>query len=339
MTPKSRKARPTSSRGLKSDCFEVRLPASTSNLGAGFDCFGLALQLYLTIRATIIPSSPLSCRVQTRGSRENATLPRTDDNLIYRAMAYAASREDLRLPPVHLFVRNEIPVSRGLGGSAAAIVGGIKLCGLICDRQIPDDAILEYATELEGHPDNIAAALLGGFVVTGTNQRGKVIALKRAWPTDLKIVVVSPDSQVETKLARAALPRRAKHADAVYNLQRAALFNAALGEQRYDLLWEAMQDRLHQPWRQSLVPGLAEALALAKTPGLLGLALSGAGPSVVAVANDNFKGIGRAIANCFRRYGIKATVRRLDIDDEGCRTSVPRQQPGAQRSSRPQSRL
>jgi homoserine kinase len=277
--------------------------------------------------------------VQTRGSKENADLPRTDDNLIYRAMAYAASREDLLLPPVHLVVRNEIPVGRGLGGSAAAIVGGIKLCGLICDRQIRDDAILEYATELEGHPDNIAAALLGGFVVTCTNQQGKVIALKRAWPSDLKIVVVSPDPQVDTKLARAALPRRANYADAVYNLQRAALFNAALGEQRYDLLWEAMQDRLHQPWRQSLVPGLAEALALAKTPGLLGLALSGAGPSVVAVANDNFQDIGRAIANCFRRYGIKATVRRLDIDDEGCRTSAPRRRAEAQRSSLRQSRL
>src|ERR1700730_12576568 len=95
-------------RSVKTEGVEVRLPASTSNLGAGFDCFGLALQLYLTIRATIIPSSPLSCRVQTRGSKENADLPRTDDNLIYRAMAYAASREDLLLPPVHLAVRNEI---------------------------------------------------------------------------------------------------------------------------------------------------------------------------------------------------------------------------------------
>ena len=110
------------------------------------------------------------------------------------------------------------------------------------------------------------------------------------------------------------------HSDAVYNLQRTALFNAALGEHRYDLLWEAMQDRLHQQRRQSLVPGLAQALALRKMPGLLGLALSGAGPSVLAIANDNFEDISRAIANCFRENGINTTVRRLEIDNEGCQT-------------------
>src|SRR5438132_7324534 len=118
---------------------EVRLPASTSNLGAGFDCFGLALQLYLTIRATIEPHSKVQCRIRTSRGKENAGVPRAADNLVYRSMAYAAIREGLTLPPVLLAIHNEIPVSRGLGGSGAAIVGGIKLCSLLCDRAIPDE--------------------------------------------------------------------------------------------------------------------------------------------------------------------------------------------------------
>jgi homoserine kinase len=301
---------------------EVRVPASTSNMGAGFDCFGLALQLYLTIRATVVPHSKAKCRIRISGGKENASLPRTAENLIYRSMAYIAGRERLSLPPVHLAVHNEIPVTRGLGGSAAAIVAGIKLCELLCNREIPNEKVLQYGTEFEGHADNVAATLLGGFVVTCIGQQGDVIAVKRAWPTALKIVLVSPESHVETKLARAALPRLVNHVDAVHNLQRTALFSAALSELRYNLLWEAMQDRLHQPKRQTLVPGLAEALATKKMPGLLGLALSGAGPSVLALAQDNFDEIGETIAKCFRRHGIKAVVRRLQIDEAGCQTRV-----------------
>jgi len=310
---------------------EVRLPASTSNLGAGFDCFGLALQLYLTIRATVAAQSKVECRVRVCGGEEDAALSRTGDNLIYRSMAYTAGREGLTLPPVHLAVQNEIPICRGLGGSAAAIVGGIKLCELLCDRELPEEKVLQYAAEFEGHPDNIAATLLGGFVVTCTGRRGEVIAIKRAWPSELRIIIVTPDPRVETKLARAALPRVINHSDAVYNLQRTALFNAVLAEHRYDLLWEAMQDRLHQQRRQSLVPGLGQALALRKMPGLLGLALSGAGPSVLAIANNNFEDIGAAIAKCFREYRIKVTMRRLEIDNEGCQTRVRQRK---QRSAR-----
>jgi homoserine kinase len=167
--------------------------------------------------------------------------------------------------------------------------------------------------------------LLGGFVVTCTTSE-KVIAIKRKWPPELKIVVVSPAVQLETKLARLALPRLVSHADAVHNLQRTALFNAALSENRPDLFWEAMKDRLHQGKRQTLVPGLAEALSLPKTPGLLGLALSGGGPSVLAVADDHFEALGDRIAECFRKRGVPAAVRQLDVDNEGCHTRILRQE-------------
>jgi len=297
--------------------FEVRLPASTSNLGSGFDCFGLALQLYLTIRATVVPRSAVKCRVRTTGTRESSLLPRTAENLIYRAMVHVAKRENVDLPRIDLLVQNHIPIGRGLGSSAAAIVGGIKLFGLLCNIELADSKILDYAAELEGHPDNVGPTLLGGFVVSC--MRGEeVVMVKRPWPADIKIVVVSPQTQLETKRARAALPAQVARTDAVYNLQRSALFVAALAEVRYELLWDGMQDRLHQDERRSLVPGLAEALALGRIRGLLGIALSGAGPSVLALAQDNFDEIGLTIASCFEQYKIKSTVRVLEVDVTGC---------------------
>lgn len=299
--------------------FEVCLPGSTSNLGAGFDCFGLALNLYLTIRATTREEGKEECRVRTTGPRENASLPKNSTNLIYRAMAYAARREQFTLPPVDLVVHNEIPLASGLGSSGAAIVGGIKLSGLLSGHGLTDEKIQTYATEFEGHPDNVAAALYGGFVINCVTGNGEVLSIKAEWPNDLQIVVVSPRSQLSTLTARAQLPRSVSRADAVHNVQRASLFASALQNHRYELLWEAMRDRLHQPARESLVPGLREALSLPRKPGLLGIALSGAGPSILALVNDQPKEIGKQLAECFQRHKIQSTVRLLEADNEGCR--------------------
>ena len=298
--------------------FEVRVPASTSNLGPGFDCFGLALQLYLTVRVTAMPGVAEQCKVTTTGAKENEALPRNAVNLIYRAMSFAALREGAALPPVELLVHNEIPLASGLGSSAAAIVAGIKLGGLITGKQISDQTIQDYATEFEGHPDNVAASLYGGFLASSVCSDGTVVSAKFLWPAQIRVVVVSPHSQLPTHVARAALPRTVSRQDAVYNLQRTSLFTAALAQQRYDLFWEAMHDRLHQPQRESLVPGLAEALALPRMPRLLGLALSGAGPSIVALVDGNEKAIGARIAGCFQAWRIESTVRILEVDNDGC---------------------
>src|SRR6185295_10233908 len=146
--------------------FELRVPASTSNLGSGFDCFGLALKLYLTVRATAVPNASQPCHVTTTGAKENESLPRNAVNLIYRAMSFAARSEGILLPPVELVAHNEIPLASGLGSSAAAIVAGIKLAGLIIGKEISDQSILNYATEFEGHPDNVAASIYGGFLAS-----------------------------------------------------------------------------------------------------------------------------------------------------------------------------
>lgn len=297
---------------------KVRVPASTSNLGSGFDCFGLALKLYLTVEAKVVTDSYEPCRVTTTGAKENESLPRNTTNLIYRAMAFAARREHLTLPPVDLTVHNEIPLASGLGSSAAAIVAGIKLCSLLTSQELSDQTVQDYATEFEGHPDNVTASLYGGFVIGCVRDDRTVLTARFDWPSQVRAVVVSPHSQLPTHVARAALPRTVTRANAVHNLQRSALFTAAVAQQRYDLLWDAMHDQLHQPYRESLVPGLAEALALPRMSGLLGIALSGAGPSIIALVTDNEDEIGARMTSCFRTHKIDSTVRILEIDNEGC---------------------
>jgi homoserine kinase len=228
-------------------------------------------------------------------------------------------------------VRNDIPFASGLGSSGAAIVAGITLCSSLFDLELPKEKVLRYGTELEGHADNVAATLLGGLVVHCIKDDGRVIAAKRSWPTEIKIIAVTPHLSVETKHAREILSPQVSRRDAVHNLQRVALFGAALEAGDYDLLWEAMQDRLHQNRRAELVPGLAEALAIERVPGLLGLALSGSGPSVIALATENFGEISEALVACFLKHEVQATARLLEIDYIGLKKSlmVPAEKAGS----------
>lgn len=298
--------------------YEVRVPASTANLGAGFDCLGLALELYLNVRATVIVTRGTKSRARSMGVLGSSALPKSaDQNLILRAMKLTADREGLSLPTIRLAVQNEIPVAGGLGSSAAAAVAGVALGFAVNGKSIPKDRALRYATEMEGHADNVGAALMGGFVVTFTRDDGSVVAVRKNWPKMVRLIVVTPLAGLETKKSRAVLAQTVTRSDAVHNLQRTALFVAAIEERRFDLLWDAMEDRLHQSARQSLIPGLGDVLGLPKMPGLLGIALSGAGPSVIALATDRFHEIGKAIAGRFERNGVASSVRILEAAQDG----------------------
>jgi homoserine kinase len=193
---------------------------------------------------------------------------------------------------------------------------------MICHQELSAETVLRYALEMEGHADNVAAAYHGGWVVSCVKPDGSVLTVKRRWPDDLKVIVISPEAVLKTSETRHALPATVERDDVVHNLQRVALFGAAVESGAYDLLWDAMQDRIHQPFRRSLVPGLAEALATKRQPGLVGVALSGSGPSVIAFALDHLPEIGETIANSFRSHGMPATVRILDVDREGCKATV-----------------
>ena len=274
--------------------------------GCRIDCFSLALKLYLTVTARRESEGSPSCSVVHIGEgAHDAELQHAEDNLIFQAMRFAADREQLTLPPLHLEVQNEVPLGRGLGSSAAAIVAGIVLSSLICDHELTPETTQRYAVEMEGHPDNAAAAYYGGWVVSCVKPDGNVLSVRRRWPSELKVIAVSPDVSLKTNEMRRTLPVSVSLGDAVFNLQRVALFGAALDSGSYDLLWEAMQDRLHQVHRQDVMPGLAEALATPRQPGLCGIALSGSGPSVIAFATKHLHEIGESIASSFRRHGME----------------------------------
>jgi homoserine kinase len=302
----------------RENSFEVRVPASTANLGAGFDCLGLALELYLSVRATVLAKPGSRSKARSRGATGTSDLPSSpDENLIFKAMRYAAEREGLKLPLARIAVQNDIPVAGGLGSSAAAIVAGVALGFALGGAEVAKDRVLRYAAEMEGHADNVGAALHGAFVVTFIRPDGNVIAVRKSWPKVVRMIVVTPDFPLETEKSRAVLPPTFSRADAVHNLQRSALFVAALDERRYDLLWDALQDRLHQDYRKKLIPGLADVIEMPRSSGFLGAALSGAGPSVIAFATDKFEEAGKNIARHFERHGISSTVRILEAAQEG----------------------
>jgi homoserine kinase len=304
--------------------FSVRVPASTANLGAGFDCFGLALELYLSVRATILSAPGAKTVARSRGASGSTTLPSNpEENLILRAMRFTGEREGFSLPAVRLAVQNAIPVASGLGSSAAAAVAGIALAFRTAGRELHRETALQYAREIDGHADNVAAAIHGGLVVT-LARGDSVVAVKKRWPKAIRLVVVIPELTLETKKSRSVLPEKVDLGHAVYNLQRSALLVALLEEKRYELLWDALEDRLHQPFRQNLIPGVPEILALPQSPGLLGIALSGSGPSVVALAIAQFDEIGRTMSGCFQRAGVASTVRILEADQDGLMFMEPR---------------
>jgi homoserine kinase len=307
-------------RNSKGPTFEIRVPASTANLGAGFDCFGLALELYLTVRATVQPGAGARTVARSRGVSGSSKLPSAPhENLILRAMQHAAERQNLQLPPIHLAVQNDIPMAAGLGSSAAAIVAGIALTFAVSGKKLPEQTALRLAADLEKHTDNVGAALLGGLVVSFVGDDNHIVAVRKHWPKEIRAIAVTPKMSLETSASRAALPKTVDHDDAVHNVQRSALFLGALDTKRYDLLWDAMQDRLNQSYRQALIPGLAAALQMPRMPGLLGIALSGAGPSVIALATDHFAEIGNAMASHFARNGQAASIRNLAVAQAGLR--------------------
>jgi homoserine kinase len=256
------------------------------------------------------------------GEGAGALRDSSEDNLILRAMRFAAAAEQVDLKPARILVQNDIPLARGLGSSGAAIIAGISLFEVISGISLPTQKRLAYATQIEGHSDNISAALLGSFVVSCVAADGLVLAERLEWPDQVQAVVVIPDLKVRTEEARAVLPDQIGYRDAVFNIQRSSLMVAAVASGRLDMMREAMRDRLHQPYRARLVPGLAPILemdrqALAGLPGYLGIALSGSGPTVAALATADFDRIAEAIESGFRHNGIEAKHLVLPIDGVG----------------------
>jgi homoserine kinase len=303
---------------------EIVVPCSTSNLGASFDTCGLALSLYL--RVTVEEKSG-GFEVVPSGEGA-AQMPHDESNLIVKVANFVAHRRRRRLPGARLLVNNEIPLARGLGSSSCAIIAGISVYEALSGEQLSEEDFFGYAMHYEDHGDNLAPCRLGGLVVTCVVRNPDdeflhLIAVKRRWPEEIRIIAVIPDFEMETAKMRAALPKLLPITSAIYNIQRAALLQAAISEGRYDLLGEALRDSLHQPYRAPLGPGLEDALKLndevEKHPGLLGVAISGAGSALIAFATDNCASIAAAMKARLAAHGVHSRTLELQVDNVGRR--------------------
>ena len=291
---------------------KIRVPGTTANLGSAFDAVGLALQLYLRLDLVRLGSGP--SRLEYSGQDEHL-IPPDESNLIWRVMAQVAAEHGTQLPPFSLKVENDIPITKGLGSSASACLAGAAAADFLCGLQLQPGDFLKTAATLEGHPDNVAPALYGGLVASISGEQ--ILCSRSAFPSHWTVVAVTPAFELETKKARAVLPRQVPHADAVFNVQRAAFLMAQIVQGCREGLRQAMTDRLHQPYRSGLLPGLREILEMDDCEGLLGIALSGAGSTVVAFADARAGEIGSLISAVFARHGLASQVRLLKADNAG----------------------
>ena len=281
----------------------VRVPATTANLGPGFDCLGMALDWW----NDVCMSTASRPAVLIAGDGAD-TLSASEDNLVYRAARVAFDAAGEETVPLSISCRNRIPLARGLGSSAAAIVGGLVAANALCRRPLDRECLLDLAVEMEGHGDNVSPALLGGCQVV-VRDEGRTISDAVPLPPDLMAVVFVPDVPMATREARAILPDMVSREEAVYNLGRTALLVNGLATGRVDKLKVATRDRLHQPARQSIFPAMKYIIRAALDAGAAGAFLSGGGSSVLALATSRAMTIGYEMTNAADKVGISGDLK------------------------------
>lgn len=281
----------------------VSVPATTANLGPGFDCLGLALDIYNTVAVEINDSFSISITGQGAES-----LPRGDDNRVYQSILALYQRAARPVPELRIRCRNDIPLARGLGSSAAATMSGLLAANILCGKVLSQRELLSLGASLEGHPDNMAPALLGGCQAVVWDGR-EVISAQVPWPPGLKAALFIPDFEMPTEKARAILPAEVTRADAVFNIARVALLVTALAQGQLQYLRIATQDRLHQPQRRALFPAMNDIFEAALDAGAVGVFLSGSGPTILALAQDNDVAIAEAMASAAKEAGVQGQIR------------------------------
>jgi homoserine kinase len=289
----------------------LRVPASSANLGPGFDALGLALGIYLDCRFR--PAARLSIEVSGRDCEAIST---GEDNLIWRTALAVAADTSSSIPPIELVIENQIPLGKGLGSSAAALTAGVVIADRLLGLGWKRPRILDEAARIEGHPDNVAACVLGSVVASAIDSGGTVRAVRVEMPAHFGVAIVVPDFVLPTKEARAVLPDCYSKEDAIFNVQRAALLVAALATGTVSAFPTALEDRLHQPYRGRLVPGLGDILKL-RAPGLLGCALSGAGPSILVFHERGSEQVCDLVGQVLALHGHRSEILLAQIDGHG----------------------
>ena len=288
-------------------------PASSANLGPGFDSIGIAVDRYLTVTAR--PAERWQVDFETDFM---AGLPQDETNLVVAVALETAARYGKTLAHLHLTMKSQIPLTHGMGSSASAIVAGIELANDFADLGLSTFDKVRLASAKEGHPDNVAPAIFGGFTISVVT-RGRVECFSLMPRMPLKLVVAVPEFPLSTKLARSVLPEQVNMKDAVYNVSRAALLAAALTKGQPRFLRNAFADALHQPYREKLIPGMKDVFRAARRSGALGASLSGAGPCLIAYTLENEEAVGQAMVEAFAKHEVEARALQLSLDAHGAR--------------------
>jgi homoserine kinase len=292
----------------------VAVPCTSANLGPGFDSFGVALDL--ENRVEFSPSPQLAITVSGLGAER---VSREANNLVYRSFAHFYQSQKLPVPSVKIHIETAVPLSRGLGSSATAIVAGLVGANEMAGKPLTDSKLLELATELEGHPDNVAPALLGGCQLALCTRKG-VLSIPLAWHPSICCVVVVPAFELSTRKARAVLPKKIPRADGIFNSVHTALLVKALESGNPLWLQEALQDRLHQPYRMALIPGFEALQQTALEQGAYGMVLSGAGPTVLALCPEEaVQEVGSSLVYTWGQHKITAESHHLNYRTKGYR--------------------
>lgn len=297
----------------------VKVPASTANMGPGFDTIGMAFQLY-----TVIHMETASETKITVSGDHLASLATDKSNLIYQVAAHLYQSLNRQVPELAIEVSSEIPLTRGLGSSAAAVVGALVAANILAGKPYTMDQLFSMSAHIEGHPDNVGASFFGGIIVsTMPIEETEVPYVRLPVPDSLRVLAVIPDFWLSTDKARSALPDSYEKKDVVFTLGHSSLLVAALAQNRLDLLAEAMQDKIHQSYRASLIPGLSEILSDAGSHGALGTALSGAGPTSLCLyeTDEQRESLVRFLARVMKENKVDYQLFDLVPDTAGIQIS------------------
>lgn len=298
----------------------VQVPATIANLGCGFDCFGLALPVYnvVSIEETIMPGSGIEINILNNHSDN---IPTDKNNIVYKAIELLYNYIGQTPAELKINIKTGIPIARGMGSSASVIVGGLIAANELLGHPADLDVLLSIATEIEGHPDNITPAFIGGMTISSLEETGSVTYRKLPWPKEWKITVCIPDFELSTDISRSVLPDMVSRKDAVFNLRRASEFIHAVHTKDEELMKIAMSDRLHQPYRMKLVTGMDLIMdSLKHTDGVLGCTLAGAGPSIAIVSNGNsIDEIKDIVYTTWNNVNINSKIQTYTVEDKGAR--------------------
>lgn len=293
---------------------KIRVPASSANLGPGFDSLGVALNLYSYLTAEITQYDMLEIIIT--GSHAGSDIPLDKTNTVYEAIEYVHNKLGLPVKGLKLTMELNSPIARGLGSSATAIAAGVYIANELLSRPLTLQGMIDIATEIEGHPDNIVPTIVGGFVVS-IMEGNKVIYSEAPFPPALKFIAVIPDFELLTSKAKSVIPKELSLSDTVFNLSRSALLTAAFATNNYNIIKYAIKDKVHQDYRATLIPGMKEVMGVGESMGALGCYLSGAGPTIGAIVHKDLDKVGSSMVKTWAEFGIKAQYKLLELDRQG----------------------